>query len=121
MHKAILFSFLLSSSSLAADMSAAVVFHIAHFEPGRTVSLRLIEHNFATDPAYDFDAVVGLSEADGKSVVYTDPVRHHASVRCAHPALVRAMSVDYLVNTNGTPGKDWKRDLWAVLCSTPIS
>jgi hypothetical protein len=106
-------------------MSAAsglAIFHTASFGSGRSVSLSLAEGGPARDPTFDFDVVITLSEFDGGgTVLYRDGGRHEASVRCVSPAMVRINSADYAVDVSARPGSDWKRDLWAALCTAPVS
>jgi hypothetical protein len=105
-------------------MSAAsglAIFHTASFGSSRSVSLSLAEGGPARDPAFDFDVVITLSEFGGGTVLYRDGGRHEASVRCVSPAMVRINSADYAVDVSARPGSDWKRDLWAALCTAPVS
>ncbi|MBW9055202.1 hypothetical protein [Rhizobium mesosinicum] len=108
----------------SASMSAAelAVFHTASFGGSRSVSLSLAEGTASRDPAFDFDVVITLSEFDGGGIMfYQDGGRHKASVRCVSPAMVRINSADYAVDVSERPGADWKHDLWAALCSAPVS
>ena len=108
-----------------ASMSAAselAVFHTASFGGSRSVSLSLAEGGPARDRAFDFDVVITLSEFDGGgTVLYRDRGRHQASVRCVSPATVRINSADYVIDLSTRPGTDWKHDLWAALCTAPVS
>ena len=108
-----------------ASMSAAselAVFHTASFGSSRSVSLSLAEGTASGDPAFDFDVVITLSEFDGGgTVLYRDGGRHQASVRCVSPAMVRINSADYAIDVSAQPGTDWKYDLWAALCTAPVS
>ncbi|EJC78153.1 hypothetical protein [Rhizobium hidalgonense] len=107
------------SMSFAASHAA---FFTASFGNSGSVSLSLAEGRPSLDPAFDFDAVITLSETDhGGTVHYRDDGRHRASVRCAQPAMVRIRLVDYPVDVSARPGKDWKHDLWAALCTAPVS
>lgn len=107
------------SMSAASEFS---VFHTALFGSSGSVSLSLAEGRPARDPAFDFDVVIMLSEFDGGgTVLYRDRGKHEASVRCNPPALVRINSADYAVDLAARPGTDWKHDLWAALCSAPVS
>ncbi|NEJ91447.1 hypothetical protein GR223_36915 [Rhizobium leguminosarum] len=105
----------------SVSMSAAsghVVFHTASFGSSRSVSLGLA----GGGPAFDFDVVITLSEFDGGgTVIYRDGGRHEASVRCVSPAMVRINSADYTVDVSARSGTDWKHDLWAALCTAPVS
>ena len=108
-----------------ASMSAAselAVFHTASFGGSRSVSLSLAEGTASGDPTFDFDVVITLSEFDGGgTVLYRDGGRHQASVRCVSPAMVRINSADYAIDVSAQPGTDWKYDLWAALCTAPVS
>ncbi|UWU16564.1 hypothetical protein N2599_06570 [Rhizobium sullae] len=42
-------------------------------------------------------------------------------MRCVSPAMVRINSTDYAVDVSAQAGADWKHDLWAALCSAPVS
>ncbi|MGO7921788.1 hypothetical protein ACC755_21790 [Rhizobium ruizarguesonis] len=119
----VLLSLILCAQSVS--MSAAfghVVFHTASFGGSRSVSLGLAGGRPARDPAFDFDVVITLSEFDGGgTVIYRDGGRHEASVRCVSPAMVRINSADYTVDVSARSGIDWKHDLWAALCTAPVS
>jgi len=111
--------------ALPAPVSSAsghAVFHTASFGDGGLVNLGLSEGRPSRDPAFDFDAIITLSETDhGGAVLYRDRERHEASVRCTPPAMVRIGAVDYPVDVSVPSGRDWKHDLWAALCTARIS
>lgn len=119
----VLLSLILCAQS--ASMSAAsglAIFHTASLGSSRSVSLGLAEGGPARDLAFDFDVVITLSEFDGSGIVlYRDGGRHEASVRCVSPAVVRINSANYTVDVSARPGTDWKHDLWAALCNSPVS
>lgn len=112
-------------SALPASISSAsghAVFHTASFGDSRSVSLSLTGVIPSRDAAFDFDAVITLSESDYKgAVLYRDDGRHQVKMRCARPATVRIGSVDYPVDVSARPGVDWKHDLWTALCTAPVS
>jgi len=111
--------------ALPASVSSAsghAVFHTASFGDRGLVNLGLSEGRPSRDPAFDFDAIITLSETDhGGAVLYRDGARHEASVRCGSPAMVRIGAVDYPVDVSVPAGGDWKHDLWAALCTAPVS
>ncbi|TCU23232.1 hypothetical protein EV130_108381 [Rhizobium azibense] len=118
----ILLSLILCAQSASISASGPAVFHTASFGGSRSVSLSLAEGRPARDRAFDFDVVITLSEFDsGGTVLYRDGGRHEASVRCVSPAMVRINSADYAIDVSARPGADWKHDLWAALCSAPVS
>lgn len=119
---ALLMSPLMLPGAFASDVTGPGIFFTARFEPGTSVSLRLIENSISPDPDFDFDVVIGVSEANNAgAIVYADHSRHPARVRCAAPAAVRVSGVDYAVDAGHAPGQDWKHDLWVRLCSLPVS
>ncbi|WP_245293807.1 hypothetical protein [Rhizobium bangladeshense] len=111
--------------ALSASTSAAselAIFHTASFGGSRSVSLSLAEGGPVRDPAFDFDVVITLSEFDSDgTVLYRDGGRHQANVRCDAPATVRIKSADYAIDISARPRTDWKHDLWAALCTAPVS
>ncbi|WP_028732236.1 hypothetical protein [Rhizobium leguminosarum] len=118
----VLLSLILFTQSASIAAASGLAFHTASFGDSRSVSLSLAEGGPARDPAFDFDVVITLSEFDGGgSVVYRDGGRHKASVRCISPAMVRINSADYAIDVSVPPGADWKHDLWAALCTAPVS
>ncbi|ANL31928.1 hypothetical protein AMC90_PD00903 (plasmid) [Rhizobium phaseoli] len=123
MRRRILLSLILCAQF--ASMSAAselAIFYTASLGSSRSVSLSLADDRPARDPAFDFDVVITLSEFDGAgTVLYRDGGRHEASVRCVSPAMVRIKSVNYAIDVSMRPGADWKHDLWAALCTAPVS
>ncbi|MBB3462231.1 hypothetical protein [Rhizobium sp. BK377] len=105
-----------------SSASGHAVFHTASFGDGGSVSLSIAEGRPSRYSAFDFDAIITLSEADhGGAVLYRDGGRHQVSVRCAAPAMVRISAVDYPVDVSIPSGGDWKHDLWAALCNAPVS
>lgn len=122
MRPAICLALFLSSPAFASDEAKPGIFFTAHFGTGTTVSLRLAENSISRDAAFDFDVIINVSEADGTgTLLYSDHSRHLATVRCLGPATVRVGTVDYVIDGAQTPGEDWKHDLWAYLCTPPLS
>lgn len=122
MHRVLLSLILCAQSASMSAASELAVFHVTSFGGSRSVSLSLAEGGSSRDPAFDFDVVITLSEFDGGgTVLYRDGGRHEASVRCVSPAMVRIKSADYAVDVSARPGTDWKHDLWAALCTAPVS
>ena len=118
----VLLTLILCSQSASLSAAELSVFHTASFGSSRSVSLSLADGGPARNPAFDFDVVITLSEFDGGgAVLYRDGGRHKASVRCVSPAMVRINSADYAVDVSARPGADWKHDLWAALCNSPVS
>ncbi|NKK01908.1 hypothetical protein GFL80_15235 [Rhizobium leguminosarum bv. viciae] len=118
MRRVLLCLILCAQSASTAAASELAIFHTASFGGSRSVSLSLAEGG----PAFDFDVVITLSEFDGDgTVLYRDGGRHQASVRCIAPAMVRINSADYVIDLSTRPGTDWKHDLWAALCTAPVS
>ncbi|NKL78146.1 hypothetical protein [Rhizobium leguminosarum] len=118
----VLLSLILFTQSASISAASGLAFHTASFGGSRSISLSLAEGGPARDPAFDFDVVITLSEFDGGgSVLYRDEGRHKASVRCISPAMVRINSADYAIDVSMPPGADWKHDLWAALCTAPVS
>ncbi|MBY5903116.1 hypothetical protein [Rhizobium leguminosarum] len=122
MRQVLLCLILCAQSASTAAASELAIFHTASFGGSRSVSLSLAEGGPARDRAFDFDVVITLSEFDGGgTVLYRDRGRHQASVRCVAPAMVRINSADYVIDLSTRPGTDWKHDLWAALCTAPVS
>jgi hypothetical protein len=122
MHRILLLLILCTQSASISAASEFAIFHTASFGSSRSVSLSLAEGRPARDPTFDFDVVIALLEFDGGgTVLYRDGGRHQASVRCVSPAMVRINSADYAVDVSARPGADWKHDLWAALCNSPVS
>ena len=122
MHRILLLLILCTQSASISAASEFAIFHTASFGSSRSVSLSLAEGGPARDRAFDFDVVITLSEFDGDgTVLYRDGGRHQASVRCIAPAMVRINSADYVIDLSTRPGTDWKHDLWAALCTAPVS
>ncbi|MFF0950850.1 hypothetical protein ACFYE9_25240 [Rhizobium leguminosarum] len=122
MRRVLLTLILCAQSASMSAASGPAVFHTASFGGSRSVSLSLAEGGPARDPAFDFDVVITLSEFDGGGLMlYRDGGRHKASVRCISPAMVRINSADYAIDVSVSPGADWKHDLWAALCTAPVS
>ncbi|MFW8645480.1 hypothetical protein ACOJBO_37150 [Rhizobium beringeri] len=102
--------------------SGPAVFYTGSFGDNRSVDLSLAEGGPARDPAFDFEVVITLTEFDGGGAeLYRDGGRHRASVRCFSPAVVRVNSVNYMIDVSARSGTDWKHDLWAALCTAPVS
>ncbi|MBB2749961.1 UNVERIFIED_ORG: hypothetical protein GGI57_000634 [Rhizobium aethiopicum] len=122
MRRAFLTVILCTQFASIAAASELSVFHTASFGSNRSISLSVAAGGAARDPAFDFDVVIALSELDGGgAVLYRDAGRHQASVRCVSPAMVRIKSANYAVDVSARPGADWKHDLWAALCTAPVS
>ncbi|NEJ23166.1 hypothetical protein GR247_23735 [Rhizobium leguminosarum] len=122
MRRVLLSLILCAQSASTAAASDLAIFHTASFGSSRSVSLSLAEGGPAHDRAFDFDVVITLSEFDGSGIVlYRDGGRHQASVRCVSPAVVRINSANYTVDVSARLGTDWKHDLWAALCTAPVS
>ncbi|PDT21289.1 hypothetical protein [Rhizobium hidalgonense] len=122
MRRILLPLILCAQSASTAASSELATFHTASFGGGRSVSLSLADGRPARDPAFDFDVVITLSEFDGGgTVLFRDQARHEASVRCVSPAMVRTNSENYAVDVSTRRGTDWKHDLWAALCTAPVS
>lgn len=115
----------LAAVMLAAQSAAAeepLVFHTAQFEDATVVSLALVSNTTTERPGYDYDVVISLSQTNSRSgVVYNDPGKHRALVKCGDPARVSVRGVDYSIPTSGGVQQDWKADLWRAVCESPVS
>ncbi|MFQ6160836.1 MULTISPECIES: hypothetical protein [Sinorhizobium] len=115
----------LAAVMLAAQSAAAeepLVFHTAQFEDATVVSLGLVSNTTTERPGYDYDVVISLSQTNSRSgVVYNDPGKHRALVKCGDPARVSVRGVDYSIPTSGAVQQDWKADLWRAVCESPVS
>lgn len=108
----------LSSVAVAEPL----VFHSARFTDNTIVNLSLVGSRTAPGADYDYDVVITLSETDAAGgVLYRDPGRHKALVKCDSPAKVAVRGVDYAVPESGLKGNDWKGDLWRAVCVVPVS
>ena len=115
---AIVFSYL----TLPANATEHQIFHTAHIDGHRTISLNLLSNDVARDRDFDIDVVITILEknANGK-ILYIDWSRHLASIKCGAPAIVKVGGTNYNINYRDSAGVDWKRDLWAAICKTPMS
>ncbi|ASQ14985.1 hypothetical protein CDO22_34195 (plasmid) [Sinorhizobium meliloti] len=107
-------------SSVAA--AEPFIFHSARFADNTVVNLSLAGSRTAQGADYDYDVVITLSETNATGgVVYRDPGRHRALVKCNSPAKVAVRGVDYAIPESGLKGDDWKGDLWRAVCVVPVS
>jgi hypothetical protein len=111
---------------IATNVAAAepAVFHTAHFSDDVVISLSLVGDSQSADRDYDFDVLIGLTtiSPDGR-IIYADPSRHPARVRCGDPAKILVGGIEYPVGetVQGTQQENWKRDLWHIVCKALVS
>ncbi|MEO9614896.1 MAG: hypothetical protein ABJG86_17360 [Nitratireductor sp.] len=111
---------LFATVASAGDMP---VFHTLRLD-NTTVNLSLLSSLGSTEPGYDFDVVVGLTELDGRGQpIFRDRGRHRARVRCGAPASVFVGGADHAIGlaTTSHEPRNWKTDLWRTICSAPTS
>ncbi|VVT00481.1 hypothetical protein [Hoeflea sp. EC-HK425] len=115
---AIVFSYL----TLPANATEHQIFHTARIDGHRTISLNLLSNDVARDRDFDIDVVITILEknVNGK-IMYIDWSRHLASIKCGAPAIVKVGGTNYNIDYRDSAGVDWKRDLWAAICKTPMS
>lgn len=116
----------LASVLIATNVSAAepIIFYTAHFPDATVISLSLVGDSVSGDDDYDFDVLIGLTTTgpDGR-LIYADPSKHPARVRCAAPAKIMVGAVEYSIGGTalGSPPEDWKQELWLTVCKAPVS
>jgi len=110
------------SLALTANATEHQIFHTARIDGHRTISLNLLSNDVARDRDFDIDVVITILEKNGTGkILYIDWSRHTASIRCGVPAIVKVGETNYNIDYRDPGGVDWKRDLWAVICKTPMS
>jgi hypothetical protein len=111
-----------SSLMLPASANEHQIFYTASVEGRRTVNLNLESIDVALDRDFDVDVVITMVEKDSTGIsLYIDWSRHLASIRCGTPVIVKIKETNYKIDAALSAGIDWKHDLWATVCVTPMS
>jgi hypothetical protein len=112
---------LLATPSMAAEQ---LIFYTANFPDATSVQLSILNNSVSRDGDYDFDVAIGLVETDANGAIrYEDTGKHHARVRCNHPAYVSVGARRYPIDMplSRSASDDWKENLWITFCEAPSS
>lgn len=117
---------LLAGVLMATNVGGAepVVFYTEHFPDDVVISLSLVGDGQSVDRDYDFDVQIGLTtiSPDGR-IIYADPSKHPARVRCGAPAKILVGGIEYPIGETvpGAQRQNWKRNLWHTVCKALVS
>ena len=108
---------LVSASNAQEDQP----FHTSYFADETSLSLSVPVAATSSDPEYNFDVQVALTERGPEGQIrFIDHSAHLAKVRCAAPKAVMIGQSEFMLSDSPEPG-DWKQDLWRTFCLLPVS